>query len=161
MTTPKDSPTPEQLKPSPELVAQWSIESGEHEKALEYVCTKAAEWGAQQRGVVVSTQAASDVLAERQRQVEKEGWTPEHDDEHLRGTLSRAAGCYVTTAHLCMEANLKDTTDFGPTLSWPWDVKWWKPTTPRRDLVKAAALILAEIERIDRAAIAAAKEKGE
>jgi hypothetical protein len=37
---------------------------------------------------------------------------------------------------------------------WPWDLKWWKPTTPRRDLVKAAALIVAEIERLDRAALA-------
>ena len=34
---------------------------------------------------------------------------------------------------------------------WPWDREWWKPTTQRRDLVKAGALILAEIERIDRA----------
>ena len=37
--------------------------------------------------------------------------------------------------------------------TWPWDWKWWKPTNPRRDLVKAAALILAEIDRIDRAAL--------
>ena len=28
---------------------------------------------------------------------------------------------------------------------------WFKPTTPRRDLVKAGALIIAEIERLDRA----------
>lgn len=41
---------------------------------------------------------------------------------------------------------------------WPWDESWWKPTTPRRDLVKAAALILAEIERLDR--MAAAKQEG-
>ena len=57
MTTPKD-----RLKPSTELVAQWSIESGEHEKALEYVCTKAAEWGAQQvRGVVVPIEVAEEM----------------------------------------------------------------------------------------------------
>ena len=30
---------------------------------------------------------------------------------------------------------------------------WWKPTDCRRDLVKAGALILAEIERLDRAAL--------
>ena len=35
---------------------------------------------------------------------------------------------------------------------WPWDPAWWKPIDPRCDLVKAGALILAEIERIDRAA---------
>lgn len=35
---------------------------------------------------------------------------------------------------------------------WPftWWLDWWKPTTYRRDLVKAGALILAEIERLDR-----------
>lgn len=34
---------------------------------------------------------------------------------------------------------------------WPWGSSWWKPKDPRRDLVRAGALILAEIERIDRA----------
>src|SRR6185369_13587313 len=37
------------------------------------------------------TQAARDVLAERQRQIEKEGWTPEHDDQlHGLGELAAA-----------------------------------------------------------------------
>jgi len=40
---------------------------------------------------------------------------------------------------------------FGDAL-WPWSPMWWRPTTQRRDLVKAGALIMAEIERIDRAA---------
>ena len=35
----------------------------------------------------------------------------------------------------------------------------WQPTTSRRDLVKAGALVLAEIERLDRAA--APKPEGE
>lgn len=42
-----------------------------------------------------ATSAARDVLAERQRQISAEGWTPEHDDEHIPGTLSQAAGCYI------------------------------------------------------------------
>ncbi|HHG5326055.1 TPA: hypothetical protein ACPWPG_001447 [Pseudomonas aeruginosa] len=37
-------------------------------------------------------------------------------------------------------------------LAWPWDEQWWKPSTARRDMVKACALALAEIERLDRAA---------
>ena len=37
-----------------------------------------------------------------------------------------------------------------PPPSWPWVRRWWKPTDRRRDLVKAGALILAEIERLDR-----------
>lgn len=44
----------------------------------------------------------------------------------------------------------------GPTTVWPWDWAWWKPKNPRRDLVRAAALIIAEIERLDRAAEASA-----
>lgn len=85
-----------------------------------------------------------DVLAERQRQVEAEGWTPEHDDEHRNGELARAAACY--TLPILLDPG---ETPFG----WPddWDADWWKPTTRRRDLVKAGALILAEIERLDRA----------
>lgn len=34
---------------------------------------------------------------------------------------------------------------------WPWDREWWKPKDRRRNLVRAAALLIAEIERLDRA----------
>jgi hypothetical protein len=44
------------------------------------------------------------------------------------------------------------TDEPGVPKMWPWARQWWKPTGARRDLVKAAALLLAEIERIDRAA---------
>lgn len=37
---------------------------------------------------------------------------------------------------------------------WPWDERWWKPEGGRRDLVKAGALIIAEIERLDRLELA-------
>ena len=91
------------------------------------------------------TQAAADVLAERQRQISTEGWTPEHDDEHGAGQLAAAAGCY---------ALFSDAYPFAKQCpaEWPWDAAWWKPSDYRRDLVKAGALILAEIERLDRAA---------
>lgn len=95
------------------------------------------------------TQAARDVLAERRRQVTAEGWTREHDDEHSDGSLAAAAACYAITAG-------GDPRDEAPGF-WPWDESWWKPGTERRNLVKAGALILAEIERIDRAAARAAK----
>lgn len=104
---------------------------------------------------VLREQSVVDVLAERQRQIEREGWTPEHDDAHDAGDMATAATCYVLNA-ACVLSTL-DGTEFNPFaggggLAWPWDEKWWKPTTPRRDLVKAAALILAEIDRLDRAA---------
>ncbi|PCB37801.1 hypothetical protein CJT89_33510, partial [Pseudomonas aeruginosa] len=45
-------------------------------------------------------------------------------------------------------------------LAWPWDEQWWKPSTARRDLVKACALALAEIERLDRACISQSPQPG-
>lgn len=89
--------------------------------------------------------AVADVLAERARQIEAEGWSPEHDDEQRIGELAAAAACY------CHPEPCMDDTK-GVPFSWPWQRRWWKPTTRRRDLVKAGALILAEIERLDRAA---------
>ena len=76
-----------------------------------------------------------DVIAERRRQISAECWTPEHDDAHRNGELAQAAACYA-------DGEFSDI--------WPWDESWWKPTTRRRNLVKAGALILAEIERLDR-----------
>ncbi len=43
-------------------------------------------------------QAWLDVQAERRRQVEAEGWTPKHDDEHADGQMAQAAGCYALHA---------------------------------------------------------------
>lgn len=84
------------------------------------------------------TKAEVDVMAERQRQIHKELWTTAHDDKYEDNELSRAAACYA----------------LGVTAYWPlkWQ-GWWKPTSRRRDLVKAGALILAEIERLDRLAV--------
>ncbi|WP_436407955.1 hypothetical protein [Burkholderia oklahomensis] len=90
--------------------------------------------------------AMRDVLSERHRQVEHEGWTPEHDDEHDSGEMPSAAACYALSAGHWSGALFEKF--------WPahWSRNWWKPTTPRRDLVKAGSLILAEIERLDRSA---------
>lgn len=87
--------------------------------------------------------AARDVLAERRRQIEAEGWTPEHDDQHSNGEMARAASCYITNKE---RSHLPSVP-----LKWPWSDAWWKPDGYRRNLVKAGALILAEIERLDRA----------
>ncbi|HEM8613989.1 TPA: ead/Ea22-like family protein [Citrobacter amalonaticus] len=87
--------------------------------------------------------AVSDVLAERRRQVTVEGWTPEHDDKYMHCEIAVAAACYIMA---------DDDPRAGVPELWPWPAGWWKPTNLRRDLVKAGALVLAEIERIDRAA---------
>lgn len=87
-----------------------------------------------------------DIRSERYRQIQHEGWSHSHDDKHDGGELAMAAGCY---AFACAGASIRSQVD-GLPLSWPWNKKWWKPTTKRRNLVKAAALIVAEIERLDR-----------
>ncbi|MFU5001891.1 hypothetical protein [Pseudomonas paraeruginosa] len=94
-------------------------------------------------------QAWLDVQAERKRQVEVEGWTPEHDDAHSHGQMARAAACYALAGS---SAPNDGTAALLVSLAWPWDEQWWKPSTARRDMVKACALGLAEIERLDRVA---------
>lgn len=102
-------------------------------------------------------QAWLDVQAERRRQVEAEGWTPEHDDEHDNGEMARAAACYALAGS---SAPNDGTAALLVSLAWPWDEQWWKPSTARRDLVKACALALAEIERLDRACISQNPQPG-
>ena len=113
----------------------------------------ANEWPARAADSV-QEDAARDVLAERQRQISAEGWTPEHDDEHDSGELAGAAGCYArhVNARSWVVGTAHDDYAKEPAPdAWPWDESWWKPTNPRRDLIKAGALILAELDRIDRA----------
>ncbi|HBO5047556.1 hypothetical protein [Pseudomonas aeruginosa] len=104
-------------------------------------------------------QAWLDVQAERRRQIEAEGWTPEHDDEHADGQMAQAAGCYALHAG-GIGTDWPDGLQNGAALFWPWYKDSWKPTTPRRDLVKACALALAEIERLDRAGISQSPQPG-
>lgn len=92
-----------------------------------------------------STQAAQDALAERQRQIDAEGFTTEQDDAYQAGDLADAAACYAL--------HKPDQVEASRLAWWPWAASWWKPKDRRRNLVKAAALILAEIERLDRAAL--------
>ena len=94
-----------------------------------------------------------DVLTERQRQQDAEGWTPEHDDAYQAGDLATAASCYAFHAG----NHSRQAPRHLPPPAWPWAKTWWKPTDPRRALVKAGALILAEIERLDRAEAAKGK----
>lgn len=86
------------------------------------------------------------IQAERQRQIDEEGWTPEHDDEHNTGELALAASAYALTP----EIHKTSPGTFWKV--WPWPRKWWKPSPDdrQRELVKAGALIVAEIERLQR-----------
>ncbi len=102
-----------------------------------------------------------EIAAERRRQVEQEGWTPEHDDAHRPGEIGRAAASYAVFASLhpgFRHDHVRAVWGSIPGMRsdvaalWPWSPEWFKPSNPRRELIKAAALIVAEIERLDRAA---------
>lgn len=93
----------------------------------------------------VLTAAAADVLAERQRQIEGEGWSLARDDGYVDCELARAAATFA----LCTAP--EQIAVLGVP-AWPWSHGWFKPAPYRRQVVKAAALLLAEIERLDRAA---------
>lgn len=85
------------------------------------------------------SQAAVDVLRERERQLSGEGFSPEGDSEYRKDELLRAADCYILSA----------TGQKAPAHFWPWAPEWFKPKGRRRDLVRAAALIIADIDRTD------------
>lgn len=105
------------------------------------------------------TRAESDVLKERTRQVTEKGFTPKHDDEHVNGPLAAAAACYAYTSLLSKEevaahadALYEKMRGFASIIQtlWPWQPHWFKARGDRSDLVRAAALLIAEIERRDR-----------
>lgn len=83
----------------------------------------------------------TEVLAERVRQVEI-GHTPVRDDVYVSGEIAAASAAYA------LNANGSNTAS----LFWPWPGHTWQPHDPRRDLIRSAALAIAEIERLDRAA---------
>jgi len=96
------------------------------------------------------------IQKERLRQINDEHFTPERDNQYINGELADAAAMYATdpdTRERLLKVN--------PEHVWPqsWSAEWWKPGnyTPgnwigprRRELEKAGALIVAEMERLDR-----------
>ncbi len=91
------------------------------------------------------------ISAERRRQIDAEGWTPEHDDQHQDSELAFAA-CYYAMPCMIREDGVTFTPDrfFEET---GWDEKWAKRDKKGRihRLAVAGALIAAEIDRLIRA----------
>ena len=81
----------------------------------------------------------AEIAAERRRQIE-DGRDAVHDDELTGGELASAAAAYAVNNFAL----------------WPWASEWWKPKDRRRNYVRAAALLIAEIERMDRVKAGAA-----
>lgn len=98
---------------------------------------------------------AVEIRVERYRQIVAEGLVPEHDDQHTDGELIEAALAYATLA--AMQETRPDVLGpldgFPPPTGFGWPSDWtWKPAdTARQNLIKAGALIAAEIDRLDRA----------
>lgn len=85
---------------------------------------------------------------ERIRQVYN-GYTDEHDDEHSDGSLLRAARCY--TYYVTQITQFPSWGATANLVDWPWEPESYKPTyDPIPNLVKAGALIAAEIDRLQR-----------
>lgn len=84
------------------------------------------------------------IAAERIRQICEEGYDSGHDDTHVKGELAYAAAAYAISA-------VDDVSDRAINLTvdlWPWRMMEFKSDEdPVRDLVKAGALIAAELDR--------------
>lgn len=94
---------------------------------------------------------AQDVISERRRQIEKEGYTHAHDDAHDEGEIALAAALYaIPYDNPRIEQDDFIALDMALQLGHGWTLK--PEPNKRKRLVKAAALLFAEIERIDRAA---------
>jgi hypothetical protein len=87
-----------------------------------------------------------EIWDERIRQVFDENFSPEWDDEQKNAQLARGAACYALGRDDAVIVAMGCDVPV-----WPWDKEWFKPSDPRRNLIKAGALIVAEIERLDRA----------
>jgi hypothetical protein len=97
--------------------------------------------------VVTGTELIS---IERQRQISKEGYTQQHDDERSGGTLVTAAIAYAIAAQRQFHLGKIDL-DFVREMYWPFEARSWKPKDQIHNLTVAGALIAAEIDRLQRA----------
>jgi len=94
------------------------------------------------------------IADERKRQVELKEWSSEHDDQHNHGELASAAACYATppSHRQPMNRRREEASTIDTPVGWPWRDEDWRPRPNKRirELVKAGALIAAEIDRIQR-----------
>lgn len=89
------------------------------------------------------------IAQERQRQIDQENWQAEHDDSWVNGELALAAMVYCIPFE---QRVIKNPLKFDAPQGWPWAEQWYKPEPNDRirELVKAGALIAAEIDRLQR-----------
>jgi hypothetical protein len=103
--------------------------------------------------------ALTDIHDERDRQIRALGYSAAHDDEHNDGSLALAAMAYAyASTNPSKSGNgwwrrkwVSGKYAFTPRF-WPWSHESFKSRSQRGDLVRAGAMIVAEIERFDRKA---------
>lgn len=114
------------------------------------------------------------ITEERRRQIEEEGFDANHDAQHYGGELAMAAICFAAPKQIYFRANAASRDGFIYVDPFPetWDLSWDKrqeyggddlnddrlpdPASYTQEeridlLVKAGALIAAEIDRLQRA----------
>ncbi|MFL4510803.1 hypothetical protein ACJ6WJ_02545 [Stenotrophomonas maltophilia] len=94
------------------------------------------------------------IAAERERQLQAEGFSRICDQQYREGELARAATAYVQLAAMDLQVgSRKHIASQEPPFFWPWAQEWWKPVDARSDLVRAGAMIAAQIDLIDGQAV--------
>lgn len=113
-------------------------------------------YGAPAQGIALAAGVRA-IADERQRQVHSEGFSAENDADYKAGVLANAALAYLQVAAMDLAAGGRThIATETPPACWPWHRLWWKPQDTRRDLVRAGALIAAQLDAIDRQRDAAA-----
>lgn len=87
------------------------------------------------------------IAAERKRQLEKEGWSEMHDDDHVLGEMAITAACYAANGTAA-----EVTVNGGDAFPWGSCHDKRRKHGRIRQLVIAGALIAAEIDRLQRSA---------
>jgi len=133
-------------------------------------CVPPNKWEVEAADEIMRLRAAlEEIAAERKHQIEDKGYDSEHDDAHKDGSIASAAAAYALVASY--PDQLRDPRRPGALRwdgshysilgqLWKWEWEMFQPQDRRSDLIRAAALIVAEIERLDRA-LAAARQRGE
>ena len=87
--------------------------------------------------------AIQEIAAERERQISEEGWTAAHDDTHETGEIASFAAAHT----LLSTGEPFDAQRAVELVPEDWQLK---SKSRRRHLVVAGALIVAELERLER-----------
>lgn len=104
-------------------------------------------WFVVPRSVEWPDAGVGEIAVERRAQIDR--WGLDHDDEHKLGELLLAALCYLQDARRADRSDV--VTEVAPPW-WPFEPESWHPShDPVCELVKAGALIAAEIDRLRRA----------